>query len=437
MDHIFNLIEMDSSNSRIKVSITESTMMQILQSAMDKAYRKVKSKNRVLERLNEISKFYELAVIQLEGCLKFVQDEIDNYVFETSHEVLLEDLTEIRDRLQGRLKEVELAILDKDKELLERLGNELKLRKALEISEKKLDSLHADLKSEQRKSEGIEEFFLGNQASSDNGDREGEFCELKNTVDQQVWNIQQQLEPNYQLKDEERRQGIDNKKIEQMGSDIGILKETLDLAFCKMQNAIFLSELGPIEHQWMWNIERGTAAIVIKGSLKDFREDFEEEVKKIEMQVSVGLRKHLSDVMREMTCLNHELELLSNQDEVQAKSLKAKGSLKEKGRCLSEGGSFGNSSNFSLKVEEASTIKKPCDEDSEDDGNHYVVKMIKNHESIIRRKSEELNLLTLELLREKTCRPLRREKGFCQSEKKDSRSYCEFGEFNQLESWDG
>ncbi|XWS07949.1 hypothetical protein CRYUN_Cryun41cG0035100 [Craigia yunnanensis] len=381
MDHIFSLIEMDSSNGRIKVSITESTMMQILHNAMDKAYRKVKSKNGALERLNEISKFDELAVIQLEGCLKFVQEETENYVLESSHEVLLEDLTEIRDRLQGLLKEVELAISDRDKELMERLGNELKLTKALEISENELDSLHADLKLKQRKSEGIEELFLSNQASTDNGDREGEFRELKNSVDQKVWNIQQQLGPNYQLRDEERSQGIDNKKIEQMGSDIGILKETLDLAFRKMQNAIFLSELGPIEHQWMWNIERGTAAIVIKGSLKDFRENFEEEVKKIEMQ-----------------------------DEIPVKSLKSKGSLKAKGRRLSEGESFGNSSNFFLKVEEASTIKQPCDEDSDDDGSHYVAKMIKNHESIIQRKSEELNLLTLELLREKTCPPHRREK---------------------------
>ncbi|XVF23637.1 hypothetical protein REPUB_Repub13aG0056600 [Reevesia pubescens] len=109
MEHNFNLIEMDNSNSRIKVSITESTIMQILHIAMDKAYRKVRSKNGVFQRLNEISKFYELAVIQLEGCLKFVHEETENSVLDSSHEVLVDDLTEIRG-LQGRLKEVELAI---------------------------------------------------------------------------------------------------------------------------------------------------------------------------------------------------------------------------------------------------------------------------------------------------------------------------------------
>ncbi|KAG4196402.1 hypothetical protein ERO13_A06G167500v2 [Gossypium hirsutum] len=395
MEQILNLIEVDSANSNIKVSITESTMMQILHKSMDKAYRKVKSKTGVIERLNEISKFYQLAVIQLEGCLKFVQQERGNYDLETSQELLLDDLTEIKDRLQGRLKEVESAISDKDKELSERLGNELKLKKALERSEKKRDSLYADLE-EHRKNEGIDELFLGSQASIEAGDREGEFCELKHSVDQQVWNIQQQLEPNYQIQDEERNQGIDNKKIEQMGSDIGILKGTLDLAFCKMQNAIFLSELGPIEHQWMWNIERSISAVVIKDLLKGFRENFEDEVKKQELQASLGLRKHLSKVIREINVLIHELLFVTNPDEAQVK--KPKEILKA--RLFSEGQDLGK----------LGIIKQHGEEDSGNDHGSHVVKMIKNHESIIRGKSEELDLLTRELLGEKSSPPTWKEK---------------------------
>lgn len=385
MEQILNLIEVDSANSNIKVSITESTMMQILHKSMDKAYRKVKSKTGVIERLNEISKFYELAVMQLEGCLKFVQQERGDYDLETSQELLLDDLTEIKDRLQGRLKEVESSISDKDKELSERLGNESKLKKALEMSEKKMNSLYADLE-QHWKNEGIDGLFLGSQASIEAGDREGKFCELKHSVDQQVWNIQQQLDPNYQIQDEERNQGIDNKKIEQMGSDIGILKETLDLAFCKMQNAIFLSELGPIEHQWMLNIERSISAVVIKDLLKGFRENFEDEVKKRELQASLGLRKHLSEVIREINFLNHELLFVRNPDEAQVK--KPKGI--PKGRSFSEGQDLGK----------LGMIKQHGEEDSGNDHGIHVVKMIKNHESVIRRKSEELDLLTQELLGE-------------------------------------
>lgn len=78
------------------VSITDSTMMWIVHQAMDKAHEKVKSKEGIVERLNEMSKFYELAVMQLEGCLKFVQEETDSCILESNHEEVLSDLKVIR-----------------------------------------------------------------------------------------------------------------------------------------------------------------------------------------------------------------------------------------------------------------------------------------------------------------------------------------------------
>jgi hypothetical protein len=265
-------------DGRCRVSITDSTMMLIVHQAMDKAHEKVKSKEGIVERLNEMSKFYELAVMQLEGCLKFVQEETDSCLLESNHEEVLADLKEIRDRLQGRLNESELAISDKDRELTERVENEMKLRQALEVKEREVVALRADLEIERRKSEGIEEFE----------DRDGEFCELKNSVDQQVWNIKQKLGP-----DEERNRGIDNKKIEQMGLDIDMLKETLDLAFEKMQKAIFLSEMGPIEQQWRWSIEKDTICILIKGLMSTIQEsdtlaDVWEKIDKVSVSYAVN-----------------------------------------------------------------------------------------------------------------------------------------------------
>ncbi|KAE8686310.1 hypothetical protein F3Y22_tig00111069pilonHSYRG00038 [Hibiscus syriacus] len=258
MEQILNLIEVDSSDNKIKVSITESTMMQILHRSMDKAYQKVKSKKDVLECLNEISKFYELAMLQLEDS--------------------------------------ELAISDKDNELSERSGNEMKLKKALKMSEKRMNSLYVDLK-EHMKIEGFDELFLGSQVSFETRDREDEFCELKYSVDQQVWNNKQQLKPSYQIQDEERNQVIKTKKIQQMGLDLGILKETLDLAFTKMQNAIFLSELRLIEHQWMSDIERSVAAIVIKGS----RESFEDEMNERPFDFNGSIFRRKSDELNLLT----------------------------------------------------------------------------------------------------------------------------------------
>ncbi|KAK7824815.1 wpp domain-associated protein, partial [Quercus suber] len=391
-------------DGRFRVSLTDSTMMCIVHQAMDKAHEKVKSKEGVVERLNEISKFYELAVMQLEGCLKFVQDETDNCVLDSDQEEVLADLTEIRDRLQGRLKESELAISEKDRELTERMENELKLNQALELKERELVSLRAKLELERTKSEGIEEFVLGDE------DRDGEFCELKHSVDEQVRNIKQKLGPDYKLIGEERNRGIDNKKIEQMGLDIDMLKETLDLAFAKMQSAIFLSRIGPIEQQWRWSIEKDTIYVLIKGLMRNFQESFEAKVKK---QVLIGLNEHWSDLMNEVESLRCELEPLCSQNDMQGSSVKAHNASAApslaggnkisnvEGEKSSPENDCNRTGKSSLKVEEADHKEKLTEKEQEVDESHHVAKMIKNHESFIQKKSEELNWLKREILREK------------------------------------
>ncbi|KDP45087.1 hypothetical protein JCGZ_18529 [Jatropha curcas] len=144
---------------RFKISLTDSTMMRIVHSTMDKAHERAQSKEGVIERLTEISKFYELAVMQLDGCLSFVQEEADRS-FEISNEEVLWDLTDFRDRLIGRLKELELFIAEKDRELTKRIENELKFRQALEMKERDLDSLCAKIKLEPTKIESVEALSL-------------------------------------------------------------------------------------------------------------------------------------------------------------------------------------------------------------------------------------------------------------------------------------
>lgn len=377
-------------------------MMWILHTAMNKAHERVHSKEGVITRLNEISKFYELAVMQLDGCLKFVQEEADSSL-ESSDEEVLGDLTEIRDRLEGRLKESDLAISEKDRELTERIENELKLRQALELKERELDSLRANLELQRTKSEGVEELILGNRIDEDRGE---EFSELKHSVDQQVWNIKQKLDPEYNVIDERRNQGFDSVKIEHMSSDIDILKETMDMAFGKMQNAIFLSELGPIEQQWRWTIEKDAIAILINGFMGDILENFKAEVRMREKQVSIGFSKHLSELMKEITCLYEELEPLSTSQS----NCDCKISLKTKDRSSSEGDICGELNDSTLMVGKVDQMKQFGKVDIEDGDHHYVAKMIKNHESIIQRKNEELNWLKRETLREKGSSNSRREK---------------------------
>ncbi|KAK4784195.1 hypothetical protein SAY86_018563 [Trapa natans] len=260
---------MGELGSRLKFSITDSTMMCIVHDAMDRAHEKVKSRG-VIARLSEMSRFYELAIIQLEGCLKFVHEESEACgEFEEGHQDLLIDLADIRNHLLCRLQESEMAISDKDRELMERAETEWRLRQALEIKEWEMESLRA-------RREGFHESKEG----------ELQLSELKNSVDQQVWNIRQNLE----VPEENHYHGFDldwetatprddrtgNRRIERMGLHISNLKETLDLAFGKMQSSIFSSsEAGPAEHQWRWAVEKDVTISVIRGSVLDIQKNLE------------------------------------------------------------------------------------------------------------------------------------------------------------------
>lgn len=238
MDEIFGYMD-----GNFEVSLTDSTMMSIVHRAMNKAQEKMKTKTGVLERLNEISKFYELAVMQLEGCVTIVLAETDSSCLESNHEKLLDDLREIKDRLQGRLEESELIISEKDREL------------------------SARLKKNQTTSE--------NKVKSDDG-----LGELRSSMDQQMLHIKQRLEPQLDMVENVVTQTHnvvvnDTKKIEEMGSDIDVLKQTMDLAFCKMQSALFSCEMRPKEMQWKLKIENDMISILITSSLKEFQENIE------------------------------------------------------------------------------------------------------------------------------------------------------------------
>jgi myosin heavy subunit len=237
MDDIFGYMD-----GRFEVSLADSTMMTIVHKAMNKAQEKMNTKTGVLERLNEISKFYELAVMQLEGCLTIVHAETESSFLESNHEKLLDDLKEIKDRLQGRLEESESIISEKDRELSQRL-------------KKNQTTCHNKVKSD------------------------GDLCDLRSSMDQQMLNIKQRLEPQQDIVENvvTQPQNIvnDTKKIEEMGSDIDVLKQTMDLAFGKMQSALFSCEMRPKERQWKLKIEKDMISILITSFMREFQEKIE------------------------------------------------------------------------------------------------------------------------------------------------------------------
>ncbi|XP_022139213.1 uncharacterized protein LOC111010182 [Momordica charantia] len=372
MEEIFGVID-----GRFRVSIVDSTMMSIVHRAMDKAHGRVKSREGVLERLHEISKFYELSVMQLDGCIMFVQEETDSHNPESGHEEVLAGLAEIRNRLQRRLYESELAILQKDRELRDRFESESKLRQALEITERELVSSQEDLEIERTRSAGSSN--LSHQSGEDDN-RDGEFCELKDSVDRQVWKIREKLEvDDYEPEENKRNHCMNDVKVEEVGSDIDMLKETLDMAFGKMQSAIFYSEMGPIEQQIKSSIENDIISINLRGFVRDSQEDLEAEVRRKEkQQISVSLNEHWTDLMNEVTGLCEDLKpLIIRQNETQPQDGE---------ECdISDFGSRSpkrekNSAEYGININE---------KELEDEGSHDVAKMIENHESVISEKSAE------------------------------------------------
>ncbi|XP_065871401.1 uncharacterized protein [Euphorbia lathyris] len=359
MDEVFG-----REGSKYRISLADSTMMLILNRAMDKAHDRAQRREGPIECLTAISMFYELAVMQLEGCLKFLQEESDSS-FESSDEEVLRDLAEIRDRLLRRLKDAEFAISEKDKELTRTLENELKLKKVLEIKEKELDFLRAGAGDD-------EELSHGNQVGVVE-ERDEDFSGLKHSVEQQVWSIKQKLEPESKSLDRRRNRSCDSFDIELMGIDIDILKETMDIAFGKMQSAIFSSEMEPVEHQWMWTVEKDALSILIKGFMRDFQSEIHQ------------ISEHWSDSMREIRFLHDELlNLCLSESNHEGKIISSK--------------AIGKSSS-----DENNEQNQSDDETEEDDGGNLVAKMIKNHESIIKKKSKEVNWEKREIMGEKRC----------------------------------
>ncbi|KAK7315508.1 hypothetical protein VNO77_34058 [Canavalia gladiata] len=379
MNEIFGFM-----NGKVEVSLADSTMMWIVHYAMNRAQEKMKTKTGVIERLNEISKFYELAVMQLEGCLSIVHAETESSFLETNHEEVLDDLREIKDRLQGRLMESELAIFEKDKELTHRLQNELKLRHALELKERQLESLGV--------SHGVESETSSLNAENDQamineecGD--GDFCELRTNVDQQ------KFEQQHGLLSEVEHSGIVKKRVEEMGSDIDILKQTMDLAFGKMQTTLFLCEMRPKERQWKLTIEKDIMSIVIGSFMREFQENIESQVRRGEDEILKVWSEHWPRIMNEFTCIQQELaalhETCPEDSDYSAFSSPSKPSSPTK--PSSPVGSNEIPNRLFQKMEEIVKEQKLPEEEENEDGSNFVAKMIKNHESIIRRKKEEMN----------------------------------------------
>ncbi|KAJ1271908.1 hypothetical protein BS78_06G161900 [Paspalum vaginatum] len=119
MDAFFGGLD---SRLRVSVKAADSIMVGLVNAAMEEAYKKSLWKDGDLERLFHKLRFAELAVMQLEWCLRFVRGDMEA---DDGREQLLDDLLETRDRIQARLGEAELAVAETDRDYMRRKRRDL------------------------------------------------------------------------------------------------------------------------------------------------------------------------------------------------------------------------------------------------------------------------------------------------------------------------
>ena len=119
MDAFFSGLD---SRLRVSVKAADSIMVGLVNAAMEDAYRKSLWKDGDLDRLFHKLRFAELAIMQLEWCLRFVRGEMED---DDGQEQLLDDLLETRDQIQARLDEAELAVAEADRDYMRRKRAEL------------------------------------------------------------------------------------------------------------------------------------------------------------------------------------------------------------------------------------------------------------------------------------------------------------------------
>ncbi|XP_059310098.1 uncharacterized protein LOC132061271 [Lycium ferocissimum] len=352
MDNLFGEIDCRSKSDGI--------VMGILRCAMDKAHEKVQSEAGSIEFLHERSKFYELAVILVESGLSIVQQETN--ILESNREKVISDLTEMRHWLLGRINIMKLLINEKDRELTERTENELKLRQVLESKEKEVIFLRDKLENRRTMSEGSLDLGLllkNNEAKESDSKSDSE------------------------LLNEERFQEDD---FYGSYNHIPKIKPMIDSLRPEQNKEKDNGEMVRVEKQWRCTIEKDILFVLIRGFINDIKQRFEIELRNfLGDQIPVGFsNENLSEFISEMTTLCQELEAFYSRYNEDNKTTSSNQDL------------LGHLKNIKRTCSEP--LPKFDQEDQEVGGSNYVAKLIKNHQSVIRKQLEDRNVMKKEVI---------------------------------------
>ncbi|RRT47960.1 hypothetical protein B296_00037336 [Ensete ventricosum] len=295
---------------RLRVSgmVADSIMMGIVNSSMEDAYKKSCTNDGDLDRLIEKSRFCELAIMQLEWCLKYLQEEMDNATVDSAcdREKLFCDLLETRDRIDNRLDETKLAIAEKDVELARRKESEIKLRLALELKGEEVRSLHHTLGADRRAKNDACDGFASRDGVNEEESDGHVFDELECSMGKQLRKIRGKLEHGRQTLTNvmlnmrsSPRVGVANpnpgfdmdsgglKALHELNDmaqltldfndmviDLDMLKEEVRSSFSTIVSSISVFKATTAEQQWAWNMEREISTVIISSFVRDVRREW-------------------------------------------------------------------------------------------------------------------------------------------------------------------
>lgn len=274
---------------RLSGMVADSIMMGIVNSAMEDAYKRSCTKEGDIARLIHKSRFCELAIMQLEWCLKYIQDEMNNESVDNidDHKKLLCDLLETRNRIHYRLEETKIAIDDKDIEIARRKESEMKLRLALDLKGEEVKSLHNTLGLERVRNDNANVSKLYGHV----------FDELECYVDKQLLKIRSKLEFGRQIlsnqmhnmtTDTDQNKHNDGLKplhelhdiaqlmldFDEMVTAIDALKEEVQSSFETIASSISQFKMTIEEQCWSWNMERDVTNFMIGRFLGDIQSKY-------------------------------------------------------------------------------------------------------------------------------------------------------------------
>lgn len=383
-----------------------SIVMRILRSAMDRTREKLRFEDGSMEFLHEQTTLYELAAILVEGCLEIVEDD-ESEILESR---ILSDLSEIRQRLVGRIRDMKQLIREKDREFRERLEKESSLCEALKLRERKsaymceeiepgvmkknieqkLEDEYMNTKRRARRSRAFCPNLIVRSLSKESG---LVLSEDEKTVLNERRVRRSHSDPNLSSDSLDKRKArrsyasspnlgsssLNKEHVENdefMSSNIDILKHTLDLVFERMQ----LMDVLPLEKEWRRGVEREVESVSFKGFVRDLQKKFDIELKKRDKLVNDSW----FDFIDEMKSLFHELkDFFSRHDLSNMQSF--------------PDGSRRTNSEPNLDVDYAHNLFQNDDEE-EDCGSPHVWEIVKSHESIIQKQREQWNMLTKDAL---------------------------------------